>query len=100
MNTETIRVWQINDYEYWIGAGSAADILAAYMTDTGCTHEEATGDPRDYPTALSDEDLDRLKMAEVDEDENPTGEVRTFREALQGEIAEGGTFPRFFGGSD
>jgi len=46
--------------------------------------------------ALTDEQLDTIKITDCDEDERPTGEVRTFRQQMAKEIAEGGAFPRQF----
>ncbi len=95
MSTD-IKIWSVNDVEWWIGAGTAETILAAYMDATGCTHEEATGDADELPIELLGDDLDRLKFTDTDEDERPTGQVRTFREQLAIETAGGVATPRLF----
>ena len=94
--SEQVKIWQINDCEWYIGAGTPESILAAYMEETGCTHEDATGDKDEMPREISDEELDRLMYVDVDENEAPTNK-RTFREQMQKEIADGTTMPCLFG---
>lgn len=98
--TNAITIWQINDMEWWIGAGTPESILADYMRITGCSHEDATGDEAEYPEPLSEGALDSLKYQDSDEDERPIGEPRTFREQLAIEIAAGGDFPRLFAATE
>jgi hypothetical protein len=98
--TRPITVWQINDMEWFVGAGTPESILTWYMEEHGLSHEEATGDEDELPRALSDHELDTLKFRDCDENERPTGIVRTFREQLAIEIAEGGTFPRLFASTE
>lgn len=100
MNPGDIQIWRINDEEWWVGGGSAQDILAAYMEAYGVGHEKATGDTDTWPEPLSDSELDTLKYRDSDEDGQPDGEPRTFREQLAIEIQEGGDFPRLFAGSE
>jgi hypothetical protein len=91
-----ITIWQINDCEFYIGAGTAEEIMAAYTADTGVTAEDNEG----MPVALDDEALDSLRFHDADENEQLTGTSRTFREQLAIEIAEGGEFPRLFAATD
>ncbi|QGW66986.1 hypothetical protein GOY17_14000 [Lysobacter soli] len=95
-----MTVWQINDMEWFAGAGTPESILAWYMEEHGLSHEDATGDEDELPRALSDHELDTLKFQDCDENERPTGIVRTFREQLAIEVAEGGTFPRLFASTE
>ncbi|WP_198173690.1 hypothetical protein [Lysobacter soli] len=99
-DTLPITVWQINDMEWFAGAGTPESILAWYMEEHGLSHEDATGDEDELPRALSDHELDTLKFQDCDENERPTGIVRTFREQLAIEVAEGGTFPRLFASTE
>lgn len=95
--SEQVKVWQINDCEWWIGAGTAESMLAAYMADIGLTHEEATGDADEMPRELTDEELDRLHYADSEEDDTPIPETkRTFREQMQREIDAGTAMPCLF----
>lgn len=95
-----ITVWQINEMEWFVGAGTPESMLAWYMEEHALSHEDATGDEDEFPRALSDHELDTLKFRDCDENERPTGIVRTFREQLAIEIAEGGTFPRLFASTE
>lgn len=91
--SDRITVWNMgDDVEWWIGAGPATAIAAAYQEAYG---EDAECDPEE----LTEEALDTLKYSDCDENERPTGVVRTFREQLAIEIAEGGEFPRLFAAS-
>lgn len=91
--SDRITVWQMDDCTWWVGAGPAEALASAYRYEYG---EDATCEP----VALSDEELDRLKFTDTDEDERPTGEIRTFREQLAIDIAAGGKFPRLFASSE
>lgn len=95
-----ITIWQINDMEWFVGAGTPESILAWYMKEHGVSHEDATGHGDELPRALDDDELDTLKFVDFDEDESPTGAVRTFREQLAVEISQGGTFPRPFASTE
>lgn len=97
---DEMKIWQINDMEWWIGEGTPESILAAYMEEYGVSHEDATGDEDEFPYELSDGALDGLKFQDCDEDERPTGIVRTFREQMDVEIERGGKFPRLFAASE
>lgn len=94
-NTD-IKIWQISDSEWWIGAGTPQSILAAYMAETGTSHEDATGDAETWPEPLTEAQLDALMFYPTDENEQPTGNPHSFRAQLAIEIAEGGDFPRSF----
>lgn len=90
--SETMKIYQMNDCDWWIGPS-----LEACKND----YIDICGDPTACEDAeeLSDEALDRMRCQDTDEDENPL-EVRTFREQLAIEIAEGGTFPRMFASTE
>lgn len=90
-----ITVWQMDDCEWWVGAGPA-DALAAAMRD----FYGYTEDDKIEPTELTDADLDRLKFTDCDENERPTGTIRTFREQLAIELEAGGSFPRMFASTE
>lgn len=95
-----IRIWEVNDMEWWIGAGTPESILAAYMAETGVSHDDATGGEDTFPAALDNDALDALHYSDSDEDGTLTGVTRTFREQLAIEVAAGGDFPRLFAASD
>lgn len=98
-NESEIRVWQINDEEWWVGAGPAEDVLAAYMNAYGVTHEDATGDVDELPQHVSEAAMGVLIFNDCDENEESIGTC-TFREQLAKEVAAGGEFPREFATSN
>ena len=99
--SEQIKVWQINDYDWWIGAGTPETILSAYMAETGLSHEDATGDADEMPKELADEELDRLHYVDCEEGETPMSETkRTFREQMQREIDAGTVMPCLFASTE
>ncbi len=102
MNATPIRVFVMNDMEWWAGACTPEEMLAYYMHETGVTREEALGDddPNALPEPLTDEQMDKLRIAEVDENERPTGQRPTFREALDAMIAAGQEFPCLFASTE
>lgn len=90
-----VKVFQINDDEWWAGEGTPEDILKAYMEAYGCTHEDATGDVEDLPVPLTDEQMDRMTFG-LGEDGQPLAQPITFREFLATMQARGDQFPRLF----
>lgn len=91
----TVKVFEVNDCEWWAGDCTPEELLAAYMKETGCSHEDATGDVDDLPRPLTDEEMDTLKFRLVD-DATDTNTTCTFREYLARMVEEGEQFPRFF----
>lgn len=91
-----IRVFQMNDMEWWAGEGTPEEMLAAYMAETGVSREEATDDPDGLPSPLTDEEMESEMMVETDDDDQPTGRKTSFRAVLDGMIASGQKFPCLF----
>jgi hypothetical protein len=87
-----VKIFQLNDYEFWIGPDLESCIAAA-MKEWGVTREDAIDDPAE----IAGDALDKYTV-NLDENEDPNGETITFREGLAREIAAGGEFPRFFCG--
>lgn len=92
----TVRVYQVNDMEWWAGDCTAEELLDFYMNHTGCTREESTGDANGLPQELDAAALDALKVRYFDSDDGPTGEMITFREHLNNLIGQGQEFPCLF----
>lgn len=92
-----VHIWAINDMEWWIGPGTREQIRASVIEQYGEVFEE---EPDDYPELLSDEALDTLKFCYSGEDNFDCTLVRTFREQLAKEIAEGVESPRMFACED
>jgi len=86
--TMALQVFEINDMEWWAGEGRPEDILKAYMECVGCDHEGATGDVEDYPTPLTDEQMDRMTFA-IGEDGMRLATPITFRDYLAKMVARG-----------
>lgn len=85
-----MKIYALNDVEWWIGPSLEA-CKEAYSNPDGID---------DDAHELSDAELDSLQLTLVDENEAPTGEVRSFRQQLEIELANGGEFPRLFACSD
>lgn len=89
-----MKIVQINDCDWWIGESLSvciADYIANYC-DADCVEDDAH--------ELTDSELDSLIFTDVDQDEQPTGIKRTFREQLTIEIASAGKFPRMFASTE
>lgn len=85
-----MKVFCVHDVEWWIGS-DAESVLQAVIEEYGYTEDDIA--PSDVEE-VEDATLDELKFTEADENERPTGVVRTFREQLAIELTEGGDFPR------
>lgn len=90
-----VQIFELNDCEWWAGECSPGELLAAYMLETGLSHEAATGDVSTLPRVLSDEELDRL-MFRFDDETGPLDPPRSFREELATLVAECAEFPCHF----
>lgn len=87
----TIKIFEINDTEWWAGDCTPEQMLIEVILEYGSTHEEVTGDINILPRELTDHELNLL----VFEDESM--EVRrSYREQLQKMIDDGETFPCLF----
>jgi hypothetical protein len=66
------RIFQINDYEWWVSTGSAEEVLACYVQETASALEGGQSLPR----LLEDWELD------VNTYWGEHGQTRSFREQL------------------
>lgn len=89
-----IRVYSINDCDWYAGDCTPTEILAFYMTELGCTIEDAIGDVENLPDALTYSELENLRF----NDDN--GNVYTFNIHLENLISAGQTFPCFFASTE
>jgi hypothetical protein len=87
----------VNEDEWWAADCSPEELLAVYMSTTGCTREEATGESEGLPRELASEELDRLQYDYTSE--GRTGKV-SFRVHLAKLVAEGQTFPCLFASTE
>lgn len=87
---DEVQIFQMNDYEWWIGACSTEQVLESYMRDRNLTREEATENEEVSPRPLESWELDILMFR----DEG--GQTRTFREQLAIVSYEGVIEPRVF----
>lgn len=97
---EVIRVWKINDCEWWAAGGEAEDVLDAYTQETGCSREEATGDADGLPELVTPLEMTKLLFTDTDEDGNPQGVPRSWREELDRMLASGVKFPILFASTE
>lgn len=87
------RVFYVNDQEWWL-ARSLEELRDFYVKACG---REAWDTYCQDACEVSDADLDKLEVAEVDEDERFTGGKHSFREEL---ASRSPTEPEFFAGSE
>lgn len=92
--TKTVKVFQINEDDWYAGDCSKEEILTAYMEDNGCSLEEATGYDATYPIELTEDQLHNIKFKE--ELDNGAYNIYSFRERLDSLISAGSSFPCFF----
>lgn len=93
-DTAPIKIFAVTESEWWLGTDLASVVKAA--------QEEYGLDDEDVANAIElvDADLDLLNFSDSDDDGQPTGQKRTFREQLAIEVASGGAFPRLFAMED
>lgn len=84
------RVYQLNDYEWWM-ARSLEDAIADWCSVTGCTTEDC-----DDARELTDAELDSFRFFDEGVDESGNTITRTFREELARRVAAGETEPQLF----
>lgn len=82
MSDEPIKVFRLNDYEWW-AARSLEEARSDYTETTGLSGEDAF----DHPTQLSDEEMDQFIFIGDD------GTKVSFRQHLSNSIARGNQFP-------
>lgn len=90
MDNTVIKVFKLNEYEWWAG-GSWEEVKKCYMDTTGLSEVEAFDDECHE---LTPDEMNSLKFYGEDNSE------RTFQEELDKEIAEGQEFPCFFAGTE
>lgn len=88
----SIRVFQINESEWWAGDCDELSILDAFMQSYECTHIEATGNIEVYPRSLSEEELSNT-LYEIPDTDGVELKVITFKELLTKLIDSGAQLP-------
>lgn len=100
-----IKIFNMNDYD-WYAAETVEDALKemAETLSCGTDPDDIAEMRREYqvknPVELTDEDMDRLKYIDTDENDDPEGDPRTFREQLAKMISEGDKFPCMFASTE
>jgi hypothetical protein len=88
------RIFQLDDYYWWV----------ARTLEEACRTAKAEVDFGDDDLAdareLEDEELGRLKFVDSDEDGNPEGEHRSFRQELARRVSSGLAAPELFACSE
>lgn len=87
-----LSVFQLDDYEWWVGESAQACLDAARQEYGDETYDEMMEDST--PHELNEAALGKLQFRDED------GSSRSFAEQLQHEIAEGGKFPRIFASTE
>jgi hypothetical protein len=85
-----LKIFRINDCEWWCGYETPESMLKAYMEITGLSHEDATGDEDALPVELSQDQVNHYRY------HLESGDTVTFAEELQIMLEAGETFPCFF----
>lgn len=85
-----LHVFQVTNSDWW-AAEHADDAVKGYREMVG--DDVADEDIADFglPEMMNDEQLDRMKIVEIDEPGHPT---HTFRQALK-EVEDSGVWPAF-----
>src|SRR5262245_12660810 len=107
VNGSPWRVYRVSDYE-WYAARSALEALQCAAGDWGCKDAAAElgallEDLEREGLADSEPeeaDLDALRFTDVDENDEPCGEPRTFLEELAQRIAAGLDEPELFAAAE
>lgn len=87
----TVKIFQVNDYEYWAGE-TLEETTKACLEEWGM-EEEALDEPHE----ITDEEMDTLT---VTDDEGPERRTIPFRQALNELVAGGQEFPCLFAAND
>jgi len=94
-----IRIWQVTEIE-WFAAKTAEDALKAYAEYADMCYGKDSPEAKEQleefgtPGLVGEDWMDRLNYSDED------GRTRTFREELEGRIADGEVFPQFFATSE
>jgi hypothetical protein len=89
-----IKVFRINDCDWWAGA-SLDECIAAYIADTG--DEDLIEDARE----LTDEEMEKFFFVEDEEDEDfRQGDKKPFRQKLEEMVRDGRPFPLMFASTE
>lgn len=91
MSEQIIKIFAINDCDWWAGYDLESCIVAA-MSETGMARDELLGWGEAHE--LTDEEMDTLKF--VDDD----GQQSTFREHLELSFRRDGAVPYFFASTE
>jgi hypothetical protein len=90
-----MRVFAMNDCDWWM-ARSLEEAKADYCHQTGSTESELCPEARE----LTDAELDRLRITDLDDNERPSGKSRSFRKELQRRVDAGITKPEMFASTE
>lgn len=90
-----IKVFRVNDYEWWAGA-DLESIRLAYKEETGIDPDSDEG--FDSPREIGEAGMN--KLIHWGDGEPEEGGSRTFQEEIQRMIAAGHKFPCFFAGTE
>lgn len=88
--TATLKVFALDDIEWWVGESLEACLAAARAEAGDDCYREPSDQHEVSPAAMH-------KLKFIDDEDNCT---RTFAEQLEREIARGGSFPRIFAATD
>lgn len=86
----TIRIFRLDDYDWWAGESLQACIDEARRQCGAGSYCDAEEEGRE----VTDEDMQRLQFTDDD------GQARSFAEQLEREIADGTHFPTLFASTE
>lgn len=88
-----MKVFQLDDYEWWVGESLAACIAAARAACGDDCYDEA----EEFGCEVTREEMQKLLFRD---DEHSPPRTCTFAEQLAHEISQGGEFPRLFASTE
>ena len=97
MSNQQIKVWRVNEYEWWAGT-DLESIRAAYKEHTGIDPDSDEG--FDNPHELSEKSMNEMRYCYNEDGYFSEAETRSFREQLDLDIAGGVKFPCYFAGTE
>ena len=101
MKTITIKVFKLNEYDY-VAAETMEDAkkCLAESISNGVVDQDFEDEYIDSPHELTEIEMDKMKLSDLDDPNKKDDPAPTFKQALQDMIESGETFPTYFASSE
>lgn len=93
----SVKVFKVNDCEWWAGDCTALEMLVAYLRFTGCSLEDATDGL--LPVEVPQEEMKRLRFRHDDEGRQ-LQEMWSFEDELAALLDRGEKLPCLFASTE